>query len=197
MDPKKIEDAMGAPPVAPPAPEQKMAGPDGKPGGPAKPGTYKADGDPYTYKLNHDGSVTIQDGPTGSGSTLASGRAYDAIVSQMVSGVLKQSAPAGESLKVGPDGKPGGPAKPGTYAAAGDPYTYKLNDDGSVTIVSGPSGAGKTMASGPAYDSILEQILSGQLKSGGSMRDRLSGAVDDAMAFTTPISDDDRKRPVG
>ena len=54
-------------------------------------------------------------------------------------------------------------APPGTYKAKGDPYTYEVHDDGTVTIADGPSGKGMTLKSGTAHSAIMGQISSGQL----------------------------------
>lgn len=61
-------------------------------------------------------------------------------------------------------------AKAGVYGAKGDPYKYKLNDDGSVEVAFGPGGnvAVHIDAANPgknktALDAIMEQIRSGQL----------------------------------
>jgi hypothetical protein len=84
------ESAM-APPVEEEAVEEEEEVVETAPAAPAapKPGTYTADGDPYTYKVDGDGSVTIMEGPTGSGQKLTKGAAYDAIVGQIRSGQLK------------------------------------------------------------------------------------------------------------
>lgn len=58
----------------------------------AKPGTYGAEGDPYQYRVNADGSVTLVDGPTGKGMTLKNGAAFSAIMGQITNGTLKPGA---------------------------------------------------------------------------------------------------------
>lgn len=96
-------------------------------------------------------------------------------------------APESKKPMVGPDGKPGGPAKPGVYGADGDPYAYRLNDDGSVTILQGPTGQGHTLSKGVAYDAILGQIVSGQLAlAGPSTLPPKPDKVDDRTAFQPP-----------
>ncbi len=99
-------------------------------------------------------------------------------------------------------------ADPGEYGAEGDPYTYRVEPDGAVTIVSGPTGEGVRLDSGHAFDVILAQIKSGQLSrksdaappaekpaeerpkglAGGSMKDRTMSAIDEEMG-------DDIERP--
>lgn len=54
--------------------------------------------------------------------------------------------------------------EPGNYTAEGDPYTYRVEEDGSITITSGPTGKGAKLTSGAAFDAIRGQIGSGRLK---------------------------------
>lgn len=56
--------------------------------------------------------------------------------------------------------------KPGTYTAKGDPYTYRVDADGGVTIMEGPSGTGQKLTKGAAFNAIVGQIQSGQLTKG-------------------------------
>lgn len=70
----KLPGGKTAPPRTPLPPETEPA---------AEPETFHAEGDPYSYILNPDNSVTIAEGPTGKGLTLRSGKFYDAIMGQI------------------------------------------------------------------------------------------------------------------
>lgn len=52
---------------------------------------------------------------------------------------------------------------PGVFGTKGDPYTYQMNEDGSITILAGPTGVGTKLDKGVAYDAIKGQIESGIL----------------------------------
>lgn len=98
-------------PPAPPAPDELQLGKGSpapglaaaldprRPVEPPPPGDYKADGDPYTYRVKPDGSIVIVDGPTGEGSTLKAGSSvHTAISRQVENGTLKKAAGAPEGL---------------------------------------------------------------------------------------------------
>lgn len=93
-----------------PAPSAEPSGPMPGDGGPAaQPGTYGAEGDPYQYRVNADGSVTIVDGPTGKGHTIREGNALKAILAQVSSGQLTLGAGGRPKLMTAPDGGAGKP----------------------------------------------------------------------------------------
>lgn len=74
--------------------------------------------------------------------------------------------------------------KAGVYGAKGDPYTYMVEDDGSITIMEGPSGVGSKLSSGVAYNAIKGQIEAGILnRAGGSVEAGPSPGDMDAVAY--------------
>lgn len=65
------------------------------------------------------------------------------------------------------------PAEPGDYKGGDDPYTYRVSDDGSITILGGaigqkdaePLGGGEPMSKDSSeYAALLGRIREGQLK---------------------------------
>lgn len=89
-----------------------------------------------------------------------------------------------------PEGETAAPEPKGTfqYGAEGDPYDYQLNPDASVTIKTGPTGEGATLKEGAAYQAIMAQIASGQLKPKNPEQKRsLTGELpEDQMARVPP-----------
>lgn len=74
------------------------------------------------------------------------------------------SLPPPEGGMPNPEGDLPAPSQSKTYGSEGDPYEYQVNPDGSVKIISGPTGEGMDLKTGPAYQAIMGQIASGQLK---------------------------------
>ena len=66
-------------------------------------------------------------------------------------------------MKAGDEAGGVGVLSAGVYSADGDPYLYRVEPDGSVTILGGPTGKGMNLTKGAPFDAIKSQIMSGQL----------------------------------
>lgn len=131
-------------------------------------GAYKKHGVPYDPEQGSQGSTSAPPlQPMSEGAVDKLVDSETSLLSSAAEGGLGTTEPAPFDRAAREPGVAPGVYKP---TASTDPYSYQVNEDGTVTILTGGIGksgrdnTGMTLSSGTAFDAILGQIRAGALK---------------------------------